>query len=70
VTDPGPPLLANPLVVRGHLITFDGGKEIEDGALYIDAHGLIQGVAKRSNPPPAGFAGATEVETGGLVFPA
>jgi cytosine/adenosine deaminase-related metal-dependent hydrolase len=69
VIDPGPPLLASPLIVRGHLITFDDGNEIEDGALYIDARGLIQGVAKRGDPPPAGFDGATEVETGGLVFP-
>jgi cytosine/adenosine deaminase-related metal-dependent hydrolase len=69
VPDPPPPLLPSPLIVRGHLITFDGGKEIEDGALYIDVHGVIQAAAPRAVAPPAGFDKATEVDTGGLVFP-
>lgn len=39
------PLLPQPLIVRGHLVTIDNGTVIEDGALYIDANGVIQGVA-------------------------
>jgi 5-methylthioadenosine/S-adenosylhomocysteine deaminase len=69
VPDPSPPLLPSPLIVRGHLVTFDGGNVIEDGALYIDVHGVLQGVAARSAAPPAGFDHATEVDTGGLVYP-
>jgi 5-methylthioadenosine/S-adenosylhomocysteine deaminase len=63
------PLLPKPLIVRGHLITFDGGRVIDDGALYIDVNGIIRGVASRTSAPPAGFDQATEVDTGGLVFP-
>lgn len=64
------PLLPKPLVVTGHLVTFDPDQpEIEDGALYIDADGTIQGVAQRSAPAPAGFADANRVETTGLVYP-
>jgi hypothetical protein len=66
---PAAPLLPEPLVVRGHLVTFDSGTVIEDGALYIDVNGVIQGVAPRASAPPAGFDKAAEVDTGGLVFP-
>ena len=53
---PAAPLLPEPLVVRGHLVTFDNGTVIEDGALYIDVNGVIQGVAPRASAPPAGTA--------------
>ena len=66
---PAAPLLPEPLVVRGHLVTFDNGTVIEDGALYIDVNGVIQGVAPRASAPPAGFDKAAEVDTGGLVLP-
>src|SRR6201996_2086955 len=66
---PAAPLLPEPLVVRGHLVTFDNGAVIEDGALYIDVNGVIQGVAPRASAPPAGFDKAAEVDTGGLLFP-
>src|ERR1700748_3787383 len=66
---PAAPLLPAPLVVRGHLVTFDNSTVIEDGALYIDVNGVIQGVAPRASAPPAGFDKAAEVDTGGLVFP-
>jgi 5-methylthioadenosine/S-adenosylhomocysteine deaminase len=66
---PAAPLLTEPLVVRGHLVTFDNGTVIEDGALYIDVNGVIQGVAPRTAAAPAGFDKAAEVDTGGLVFP-
>ena len=39
------PLLDRPLVVTGHMVTFDPpGAEIADGALYIDRDGIIQAV--------------------------
>src|SRR5689334_11641078 len=66
---PAAPLLPEPLVVRGHLVTFDNGTVIEDGALYIDVNGVIRGVAPRASAPPAGFDKAAEVDSGGLVFP-
>src|SRR5689334_19948885 len=66
---PAAPLLPEPLVVRGHLVTFDNGAVIEDGALYIDVNGVIQGASPRASAAPAGFDNATEVDTGGLVFP-
>ena len=47
---PAAPLLLESLVVRGHLVTFDNGNVIEDGALYIDVNGVIQGVV-RALPP-------------------
>jgi cytosine/adenosine deaminase-related metal-dependent hydrolase len=65
---PGP-LLPHPLIVRGHLVTFDDDKVIENGALYIDTGGVIRAVAPATAAPPDGFAQATEVDTGGLVFP-
>ena len=70
--DPAPkdPLLPQPLIVTGHLVTFDPpGTEIADGALYIDNGGIIKAVQRRADPPPPGFAGAAQVDTGGLVYP-
>lgn len=64
------PLLPRPLVVTGHLVTFDVAQpEIPDGALYIDVHGVIQAVQRRTDPAPAGFDRATTVDTGGVVYP-
>jgi cytosine/adenosine deaminase-related metal-dependent hydrolase len=63
-------LLPAALAVTGHLVTFDDGQpEIPDGVLYIDDTGIIQGVAARSDPAPAGFDHATRVDTGGLIYP-
>ena len=68
--DPPAPLLPSPLIVRGHLVTFDGGNVIEDGALYIDVERPDPGRSPRAeSAPPAGFDHATEVDTGGLVYP-
>ncbi len=51
-------------------MTFDESRpEIPDGVLYIDDTGVIQGVAARNEPAPAGFDHATRVDTGGLVYP-
>ena len=64
------PLLPMPLVVTGHMVTFDPpGAEIADGALYIDRDGIIQAVQQRTDPAPAGFDQAAKVETNGLVYP-
>jgi cytosine/adenosine deaminase-related metal-dependent hydrolase len=65
------PLLPAPLIVRGHLVTFDDALgEIAAGALYIDRDGLIVAVAAAADPAPAGFDGAAVVETGdALVYP-
>jgi len=64
------PLLDKPLVVTGHMVTFDPpGAEIADGALYIDRTGIIQAVQRRTDPAPSGFGQAARVETNGLVYP-
>jgi len=67
---PQEPLLPRPLVVTGHLVTFDDAQpEIPDGALCVDVHGVIQAVQRRTDPLPGGFDGATTVDTGGVVYP-
>ena len=64
------PLRDEPLVVTGHLVTFDPpGTEITDGALYIDRNGIIQAVQQRTDSAPGGFEGAARAETNGLVYP-
>jgi cytosine/adenosine deaminase-related metal-dependent hydrolase len=70
VTVAPPPLLPAPLVVTGHLVTFDEARpEIPHGALYIDRDGIIVAVADAGDPPPPGFEGANRVETDALVYP-
>jgi cytosine/adenosine deaminase-related metal-dependent hydrolase len=67
---PRAPLLPAPLVVTGHLVTFDDARpQIPRGALYIDRDGLIVAVASEDDPPPPGFEGANRVATGGVVYP-
>jgi 5-methylthioadenosine/S-adenosylhomocysteine deaminase len=64
------PLLAAPLVVTGHLVTFDEERpEVPDGALYIDRHGVIVAVAGAGEPPPPGFEQANRVDTDAVVYP-
>jgi 5-methylthioadenosine/S-adenosylhomocysteine deaminase len=65
------PLLPAPLVVTGHMVTFDPARpQIPDGALYVDADGLIVAVLDASEPPPPGFDGpVNRVETGAVVYP-
>ena len=63
-------LLPAPLVVTGHLVTFDDERpEVPDGALYIDRDGAIVALGAASDAPPPGFEGANRVETGGVVYP-
>jgi cytosine/adenosine deaminase-related metal-dependent hydrolase len=65
------PLLPAPLVVTGHLVTFDEARpEIPDGALYVDADGLIVAVSDAADPPPPGFSGrVNRVQTEAVVYP-
>ncbi len=57
------PLLPAPLVVTGHLVTFDDARpEIADGALYIDRDGAIVAVVGAADPPPPGFEELNRVE--------
>ena len=66
------PLLPAPLVVTGHLVTFDEQRpEIPDGALYVDRDGLIVAVTAADAPPPPGFEQANRVDTGAdaIVYP-
>ena len=70
VAPPPAPLLPAPLVVTGHLVTFDEARpEIPSGALYIDRDGLIVAVADTADPPPPGFEQANRVDTDGVVYP-
>jgi cytosine/adenosine deaminase-related metal-dependent hydrolase len=64
------PLLPAPLVLTGHLVTFDEARpEVPDGALYVDRDGRIVAVAAAGDPPPPGFEGANRVDAGGVVYP-
>ena len=57
------PLLPAPLVVTGHLVTFDDARpQIPDGALHVDADGRIVAVAEAVDPPPPGFERANHVD--------
>jgi 5-methylthioadenosine/S-adenosylhomocysteine deaminase len=64
------PLLPAPLVVTGHLVTFDEARpEVPDGALYIDRDGRIVAVAAAGDAPPPGFENANRVDTEAVVYP-
>ena len=67
----GEPLLPAPLVVRGHLVTFDDRRpQIPDGALYVDRDGLIVAVSDAGDAPPPGFADANVVDArDAVVYP-
>jgi len=63
-------LLPAPLVVTGHLVTFDDARpEIPEGALYIDRDGAIVAATAASDPAPPGFESANRVDTGAVVYP-
>jgi cytosine/adenosine deaminase-related metal-dependent hydrolase len=55
------------MVMFGKIVPMHG-EAIDDGALYL-RHGLIVAVRKRSDAAPAGFDGATRIETGGVIYP-
>lgn len=61
--------MIDPIVFLGRLVTFDDGKVIDDGALYIGADEKIAAVQKAGDPPPEGFDGARRVRTGGNIYP-
>jgi cytosine/adenosine deaminase-related metal-dependent hydrolase len=65
VDDPTSPAL----VLRGRIVTMkEDGEVIRDGAVYL-RDGVIVAVAGRNDPPPAGFATAPVIETGGTIYP-
>jgi 5-methylthioadenosine/S-adenosylhomocysteine deaminase len=56
-------------VLHGRVVTMNGAAApLADGAVYVTGN-TVTAVAKRSAPPPAGFAAATTIETGGTIFP-
>jgi imidazolonepropionase-like amidohydrolase len=56
-------------VLRGTVATMDSEFAVlTNGAIYVDGN-TIAAVADRAAPPPAGFAGATMVDTAGIIFP-
>ncbi len=61
--DDAPP----PLVLRGTVVSM-AGPPLADAAVYI-ARGRIAAVQPAAAPAPAGFAGAREVDTGGIIYP-
>jgi cytosine/adenosine deaminase-related metal-dependent hydrolase len=65
VDDPTSPAL----VLCGRIVTMkEDGEVIDDGAVYL-RKGAIVAVAERNDPPPAGFADAPVIETGGTIYP-
>ncbi len=61
--------MIEPIVFLGRLVTFDDGRVIDDGALYIGADEKIAAVQKASDPAPEGFDGARRVGTNGAIYP-
>jgi len=56
-------------VLVGRVVTMDRTLTVlANGAVYVDGN-TISAVADRNAPPPAGFAGATTVDTAGIIFP-
>ncbi|MGN6254965.1 MAG: amidohydrolase family protein [Solirubrobacterales bacterium] len=58
-----------PLVLSGRLVTFDRGKVIDQGALYIGEDEKIAAVQSADATPPPGFEKAKRVATGGTIYP-
>lgn len=61
--------MIEPIVFLGRLVTFDDGRVIEDGALYIGADEKFAAVQAASDPPPDGFEDARRIRTGGAIYP-
>jgi 5-methylthioadenosine/S-adenosylhomocysteine deaminase len=56
-------------VLLGRVVTMDGASTVlPNGAIYVDGSAIVS-VADRDAPAPAGFAGATTVDTAGTLFP-
>src|SRR6266567_7145699 len=68
----GPPVdphTGSRLALAGRIVSMDDGFQVvDDGALYLDAGGIVA-VQNRSAPPPAGFEKVHPVRTGGTIFP-
>ena len=53
----------------GRVATMDAASTVlANGAVYVEGNTIVA-AADRSAPPPAGFAGATTVDTAGVIFP-
>jgi 5-methylthioadenosine/S-adenosylhomocysteine deaminase len=61
--------MIEPIAFLGRLVTFDKGKVIEDGAIYIGEDEKIAALQAASDPPPKGFEKARRVRTGGAIYP-
>lgn len=61
--------MIDPLILCGRLVTFDDGKVIDEGALYIGADEKIAAVQDAEAAPPPGFQQARKVKTGGAIYP-
>jgi 5-methylthioadenosine/S-adenosylhomocysteine deaminase len=61
--------MSDPLILLGRLVTFDSGRVIEDGALYIGEDEKIAAVQPAGEPAPEGFDGARRISTRGAIYP-
>ena len=61
--------MIEPIAFLGRLVTFDKGKVIEDGAIYIGEDEKIAALQAAADPPPKGFEKARRVRTGGAIYP-
>ncbi|HWJ43556.1 MAG TPA: amidohydrolase family protein [Solirubrobacterales bacterium] len=61
--------MIEPIAFLGRLVTFDEGKVIEDGAIYIGEDEKIAALQRAADPPPKGFGKARRVRTGGAIYP-
>lgn len=58
------------VVLRGRVVTFDATHRVlDDGAVYVGDDGRLAAVSPATDPPPAGFAGAKRISTGGFIYP-
>ncbi len=61
--------MIEPIVFLGRLVTFDAGRVVDEGALYVGADEKIAAVQPAADPPPEGFEGARRVRTHGAIYP-
>jgi 5-methylthioadenosine/S-adenosylhomocysteine deaminase len=58
------------LSLTGTVVTFDRSRPLIDrGAVYVGDDGRLAGVGRAADPPPAGFANATRIDTGSVIYP-
>jgi len=58
------------LVLLGTVTTFDTALPVaDDAAVYVDDRGRIEALRPAAAAPPAGYADAARVRTGGVIYP-